>query len=190
MSLFRHRTFDTGRLSRRRTIELGCGRKKLPGAIGVDREAYPGVDVVCDLNEGLPFQDASFEAVYSDQVLEHIPNLVRLIGEIHRILVPGGLMVARVPYFRSSWAAVDPTHIRYFSLNSLDYFVKGTYSFENYRFSEVGFSKGECYLDDDYPPSLLRSVLTRLALRWPARFENSMLSFVYPFQSLTFVLVK
>jgi len=190
LRLPQHRTFDMSRLAGKRVLDIGCGRRKLPGAVGLDQLALPGVDVVADLSGRLPFADREFDAVYSDQVLEHVPNLVGLIHEIHRILVAGGIMVAHVPYFRSSWAAVDPTHVRQFALGSLDYFVKGTYAYEGYRFSDVGYSGIERYLDHGYPRSPLRCVFSALALRWPNRFENSVLSFVYPFECLTFVLIK
>lgn len=177
-------------MANKRILDIGCGRNKLSGTIGLDQTPFPGVDVVSNLNDGLPFADEAFEVVYSDQVLEHVPNLIGLIEEIHRILIPGGMMVAHVPYFRSSWATVDPTHIRQFTLNSLDYFVRGTYEYERYRFSNSNFLRVERYLDWNYPPSLLRFLFTGLARRWPYRFENSVLSFIYPFENLTFVLTK
>jgi SAM-dependent methyltransferase len=188
--MFKHKVFDSACFRGKKILDIGCGRDKLPGSVGLDHMPLPGVDVVCDLSESLPFEDGEFEVVYSNQVLEHVPNMIDLIEEIHRILVPGGLLVAHVPYFRSSWAAVDPTHIRNFTLSSLDYFVEGTLAHEGYRFSDVSFLKMERFLDSNYPPSVFRWLFTRLALRWPNSFENSALSFVYPFQTLSFVLTK
>ncbi len=188
--MFNHRVFDPAIIQDKKTLDIGCGRNKLPGAVGLDCVQLPGVDIVCDLNEPLPFGNGEFEVVYSNQVLEHVPDMIGLVEEIHRVLEPGGLMVAHVPYFRSSWAAVDPTHIRNFTLNSLDYFVAGTYFYEDYRFSEVNFFKIEKFLDSNYPPTFFRWIFAKLALRWSSRFENSAFSFVYPFESLTFVLTK
>lgn len=188
--MFKHSIFNSSGFNTKKILDIGCGRDKLQGAIGVDCMPLPGVDVVCDLSKHLPFEDSEFEVVYSNQVLEHVPNMIGLVEEIHRILVPGGLMVAHVPYFRSSWAAVDPTHVRNFTLNSLDYFVEGTFFHEGYRFSDVSYSKIDKFIDTNYSPSFLRWFFTKLALRWPNRFENSVLSFIYPFQTLTFVLVK
>lgn len=190
MKLFQHATFDERRLDGRLVVDLGCGRNKLVGAIGVDFLNLPGVDYVADLNQPLPFQDESFEVVYANQVFEHIPNLIGLIAECHRILRSDGLLVVHVPYFRSSWAAVDPTHIRQFSISSMNYFVNDLYEHKHYRFIEQSFTDIECYLDGNYPSGLLRWVFTKLALRWPYRFENSILSFMYPFETLTFVLKK
>ena len=185
-----HRIFDEGELAGKRILDVGCGRSKFPGAVGLDFLPLEGVDVVSDLNKRLPFEDGEFEVVYANQVFEHIPNLIGLVEEIHRILAPGGILVAHVPYFRSSWAAVDPTHVRQFSINSMDYFSEGNYYHDQYRFSEVSFRSIEKYLDGNYPRSLFRWIFTRMALRWPGRYENTVLSFLYPFQTLTFVLRK
>ena len=44
--------------------------------------------------EALPFEDASFDIVYSWGVLHHSPNTQQAVNEVHRVLKPGG--VARV----------------------------------------------------------------------------------------------
>lgn len=190
MKLFQHATFDVRRLAGKKTIDLGCGRNKLQSAVGVDVLDLPGVDVVADLNRRLPFEDETFDIIHSNQVFEHVQNLIGLVFECHRVLRPGGILVAHVPYFRSSWAAVDPTHIRQFSISSMNYFVRGRYEHENYRFIEESFSSLECYLDGNYHRGPFRWVFSKLALRWPYRFENSILSFMYPFESLTYVMTK
>jgi len=40
--------------------------------------------------ETLPFDDGSFDLVYSNGVLHHTPNTVAVVGEIRRVLRPGG----------------------------------------------------------------------------------------------------
>jgi len=188
--MFKHNEFDSGCFQGKKILDIGCGRDKLPGAVGLDHLPLPGVDVVCDLNNKLPFEDGEFEVVYSNQVFEHVHNMIGLVEEIHRVLVAGGILVVHVPYFRSSWAAIDPTHVRNFTINSMDYFVQGTFIHEGYRFSDVSYSSIDIFLDDKYPGSFWRWFFSKLALRWPYRFENSVLSFVYPFENLTFVLKK
>lgn len=156
----------------------------------MDAHGVAGVDVIADLNRGLPFKDAQFDAVNADQVLEHIIDLPILISEIHRILRPSGFLVAHVPYFRSSWAHVDPTHVRCFTLRSMDYFVAGSDFFERYRFHDAAFQTLEMYLDSHRHISFARRLLASVALTRRDRFENSFLSFLCPFELLTFVLRK
>jgi SAM-dependent methyltransferase len=184
------RRFGREALEGKRVLDIGCGRQKLPGAIGLDRLALPGVDVIADLDAALPFADGAFDAVSANQVLEHVRDLVGLVYELHRVLRPGGLLVAHVPYFRSAWAHIDPTHVRCFTINSMDYFVAGTACHAGYRFREAAFRRIEVILDNDFPPRLTRRLFSALALRSPARFENSLLSHLYPFQQLTYLLEK
>lgn len=49
----------------------------------------------------LPYEDASFDVVYSYGVLHHIPNVATAVSEIYRVLRPGGLLVVMV-YNRDS----------------------------------------------------------------------------------------
>lgn len=177
-------------LRNKKTLDIGCGRKKFPGAVGLDQLPLPGVDVVANLNDRLPFDGNTFDAVHADQVLEHVRDLVSLMREVHRVLRPGGLFVAHLPYFRSSWAHIDPTHVRSFTINTLDYFVRGTFCHENYRFHEESFSGMSVFLDKDYPNSPLRRLMRRIALRYPYRFENCILSSMYPFEQISYILTK
>jgi ubiquinone/menaquinone biosynthesis C-methylase UbiE len=45
---------------------------------------------VHDDAESLPFPDGTFDLVYSNGVLHHTPNTATAVGEIHRVLRPGG----------------------------------------------------------------------------------------------------
>jgi SAM-dependent methyltransferase len=44
---------------------------------------------VCDVSQGLPFADATFDAVFANDVLCHIPGRPSLLCEMYRILKPG-----------------------------------------------------------------------------------------------------
>lgn len=109
---------------RRKCLDIGCGAHKRASCIGMDRLAFPGVDVVRDLEVfPWPFDDNEFDSVYASHVLEHLPNLVRTMEEVHRILKPGGAFIVRVPYYRYEGAFRDPTHVRFFTQHTFDYFT-------------------------------------------------------------------
>jgi SAM-dependent methyltransferase len=59
---------------------------ELAGARGLDAQ-------VGDVQE-LPFPDASFDVVVAAWMLYHVPDIARAVGEIARVLVPGGSLVA------------------------------------------------------------------------------------------------
>lgn len=187
---FQHRKVPPDILKGKRVLDLGCGRNKFPGAIGLDFLPLPNVDIVADLNEKLPFDNEEFDAVYTNQVLEHIQNIIGLVYEVHRILKPGGIFLSHVPYFRSVWAYIDVTHVRCFTINSMNYFVKGTNEYKNYRFRDEGFSKIQVFLDNKQPSILRRRIFTTFALRKTNQFENSFLSSLYPFQEVSYLLTK
>ena len=57
------------------TIDLGCGPKKKPGRIGIDKADLPNVDVVADLEKGLAFlPDSSVDDIHCRSLLAHIVN--------------------------------------------------------------------------------------------------------------------
>lgn len=80
-----------------RVLDIGCGAKPyLPWVashareyIGIDAAPGPYVDEVVQ-GEELPFDDASFDLVLCTQVLEHVEDPAAVLGEIHRVLRPGG----------------------------------------------------------------------------------------------------
>jgi 2-polyprenyl-3-methyl-5-hydroxy-6-metoxy-1,4-benzoquinol methylase len=51
----------------------------------------------CNLEEGIPYDDASFDLVYSGEVIEHIYNPDRMLEECWRVLKPGGLLLVSTP---------------------------------------------------------------------------------------------
>lgn len=51
----------------------------------------------CNVDEGLPFPDAAFDAVVAIEVLEHTRAPYRVLGEIAHVLRPGGVFVFSVP---------------------------------------------------------------------------------------------
>jgi predicted SAM-dependent methyltransferase len=113
-------------------LNLGCGRDIKKGYINLDIVDLPGVDVVCNIEKKLPFDDSYFDEIYCDNVLEHVNNLDYVLGEIHRILKNNGVVKIKVPHFSSFCSFTDPTHKRFFGYFTLDYYTnEGIYNFYN-----------------------------------------------------------
>lgn len=105
-----------------RVVDLGCGGvKQVPGSLGVDRWPAPGVDLVADLEGPLPLATASVDRVFAVHVLEHLHGLLPMLAEVHRVLVPGGLLYSLTPYWRHDNTWADPTHLRGFSPQTFKY---------------------------------------------------------------------
>jgi SAM-dependent methyltransferase len=90
---------------RGRLLEVGCGAApyrpflapRVERYVASDRALYPGdVDVVTDGGQ-LGFRDESFDSVLCTQVLEHVPDALRVLSEVRRVLRPGGLALITVP---------------------------------------------------------------------------------------------
>src|SRR5688500_12400690 len=90
-------------------LNLGCGTDIRPGFVNLDSIALPGVDVVHDLDVlPLPFPDAQFDEVLCKDVLEHV-DYPPLLGEIHRVMKPGGRLTVESPHYSSRNFWIDPT---------------------------------------------------------------------------------
>lgn len=55
----------------------------------------------------LPYETASFDVVQAFDVLEHIQDDAGAIGEMWRVLKPGGIVIATVPAFSWLWSVHD-----------------------------------------------------------------------------------
>lgn len=170
-------------------VHLGCGNVSLTGFVNVDLYNPTHADVLADLNHDLPFASGSVDLVYSDNVFEHIDLLPQLVRECHRILKLGGFLVVRVPYFKSNYAFVDPTHAHFFTVQSMDYYVKGRRFQSEYRFFEEMFTKMEVYFDPENN-SLIKRCIEAAALSRPDWFENSIISNLFVLRNIIFVLKK
>jgi predicted SAM-dependent methyltransferase len=110
----------------RTILDLGCGPNKIHGALGVDMRAVPGVDLICDIEQPLPFTASSVDVVWLRHVIEHVRNLIGLMEEVYRISRPGAVVEIIVPYYTSRGAFRDPTHVRYITEDTFQYFEPPT----------------------------------------------------------------
>jgi SAM-dependent methyltransferase len=82
-----------------RRLHFGCGPITPYGWVNADIEAFPGVDIVADIRNGLPLADDSFDYIVSIHVLPEIPygDLDRTLTELKRVLKPGGVLRLALP---------------------------------------------------------------------------------------------
>lgn len=55
--------------------------------------------LICDAHD-LPFEDASFDGVIMQAVLEHVVDPQRCVAELYRVLVEGGVAIAETPFMQ------------------------------------------------------------------------------------------
>ncbi|RKZ22883.1 hypothetical protein DRQ18_01715 [bacterium] len=92
-------------------LDLGCGGNRKEGCLGVDIKKFPGVDVVADLNQKFfPFRDNAFDEIYLHDVLEHLDDILHVLGEVWRVGKNGARVFVRIPHFSSPYAYNDVTH--------------------------------------------------------------------------------
>lgn len=117
---------------RAENLHLGCGVDRQEFALGVDILPNVKPDVVCDCDvDGrrlhLPFRDNSFRCVFSHMFLEHIRDLMGLADECWRVLKPGGIFEAHIPWWSSYRTWGDPTHVRAFGPQSMSFWCHDKY---------------------------------------------------------------
>jgi SAM-dependent methyltransferase len=127
-------------------LDLGCGTgwmaehfSRYTGLDGspeaVAAAAGKGRNVrLHDLTERLPFDDASFDGVVLKDVLEHVPDPVAVVNEVHRVLRPGGRVFASSPDAqRAVWH--DYTHRRPFTRKAF----RLLFADQGFRVEHVGY---------------------------------------------------
>ena len=55
------------------------------------------IDLVCDIS-AIPEPDAAFNAILCSEVLEHVPDPIKVLGEFRRLLKPGGKLILTAPF--------------------------------------------------------------------------------------------
>lgn len=92
---------------RPRILNIGAGgvlgrrieaRRDVFEVTSVDLDPARGPDVVASFTDLAPFADASVDAVFAMEVLEHVTDPNAAVAAAHRVLVPGGLFVASTPF--------------------------------------------------------------------------------------------
>jgi SAM-dependent methyltransferase len=134
---------------RHENLHIGCGNNHIDHFLNVDKLAGVKGDVICDVDicekaPHLPFRDNSFYKVYSSMLLEHITNLLPLAEEIWRVLKPGGVMEAIIPWWSSFRTWGDPTHVRAFNSQSFQFWCGDAYDKGKAKGDSMGQYRPNC----------------------------------------------
>jgi len=133
-------------------LEPGCGRGEFLNnfkelgldVVGVDispeATTYDnGLEVkLCDVeNEQLPFDDNTFDVIYSKSFIEHLYYPERYLIEAYRVLKPNGILLTLVPDWESNYKTYfdDFTHRTPFTKTAL------IDAYKMYGFKEVNVFK-------------------------------------------------
>lgn len=80
-------------------LQLGCGRNWLEGWLNSDYFPRTSDILQLDVTVALPFEDDTFDYIFSEHVIEHIsyPKGVYMLEECFRVLKPGGVLRVGTP---------------------------------------------------------------------------------------------
>jgi predicted SAM-dependent methyltransferase len=174
-------------------LDLGCGNRKKSGAIGIDINPKTSADVIHDLNKcPYPFKDSEYDQVYADNVIEHLNDVIAVVEEIHRISKPGAQVVIYVPYFRSRWAFIDPTHKHFFTVESFSYYDPEHANNRLFPYSNAKFKVEKIIFNERINKTgaigwFVNNIVRRCANKDPKKYE-SFWSQIFPLDELTFIL--
>jgi len=110
------------------SVDLGCGKKKQSGFIGIDRFPLPGVDIVADMNKGLPLTDNSVDYLVASHSLEHVDDLLFTMQEIYRVCKHRALVCIVAPYCNTSLNMANPFHKQAFNEHSPRFFTTSSWT--------------------------------------------------------------
>ena len=112
-----------------RKLNLGCGFDKREGFVNADGFPECAPDVLMDIETfPWPFDDNAFDEILMKHVLEHVgatfDGFAAVMGELYRVLAPGGQLEIHVPHYRHGTFWSDPTHVRAFTLETFEMMSK------------------------------------------------------------------
>ena len=103
-------------------LNLGAAKTHIPGFVNID--IHERAEISLDLGaEKLPFPDNSVRTVVSHHTLEHVPDYLFALGEIHRVLMHDGELLLSLPYATlTENHLINPYHHHNFTERSFEFF--------------------------------------------------------------------
>lgn len=99
-------------------LHWGCGSWIPEGWINSDQKEGPGIDISCDIRDGLPLESDSIDYAVSIHALPEVPypDLVPVLEELRRVLKPNGVLRLSLPDFDKTIQAYTRRDWDHFSL--------------------------------------------------------------------------
>lgn len=162
-------------------INLGCGNKRKEDYVGIDMFPCEAVDVIANAAEVIPLAAGTATHVWMDNFIEHVPDITRLMREVHRVCAAGATVTILTPHYSSIASWRDPTHLHHLSYFSMDHFEKpqvAHYTGGGFRLArrELSFGGG------------VMGLLGRLIFRISPAYWEARWSFVFRAGTLRFEL--
>jgi len=108
-------------------LNLGACDRVIENFISVD--LVPPADVVTDLSQAWPWPDSTIDEIVGYDIVEHLPDRIHCMNEMHRVMKPGARATIETPNAsRGAGFYQDPTHKSPFVMNSFQYFEDGAYA--------------------------------------------------------------
>lgn len=110
----------------------GCDIRPITDSITKLEFEYKQANLI---QEPIPYADNYFHSVSAFDFIEHIPRqiinaqgvlinpFVNLMNEVHRVLLPGGRLIAITPAYPRPEAFQDPTHVNFITEKTHEYFI-------------------------------------------------------------------
>ena len=160
-----------------RKLNIGCGKDIKEGWINLDMIKNDGVDVVHNLNNyPYPFEDNSIDEIIAINIMEHLDKPNDFIKEIWRITKHNAKIEIETPHFSGAVAWQDITHIRPFSLISLNHYNINRNSRFNVDANPIMF-RGYRFIG-----------LSKLAKKFPLFYEK-FLTYIFQIAGIRFNLI-
>ena len=102
-------------------VDIGGGNNPKEGFKCMD--IIPEADYQINLEKDrFPFENDSIDEYHSQHTFEHIDNIIHIMNEVYRTLKPNGIITIKVPHKDCELAWQDPTHKRFWVMESFKYF--------------------------------------------------------------------
>ncbi|MFD2611848.1 hypothetical protein [Paenibacillus gansuensis] len=89
-------------------VQLGCGFQKLEGFVGIDKFGIPGVDIVCDMDKGLPLEKDSVYQLVASHCLQWSVDPMKVMRDIYRVCKHKSIVYVIAPYSRTAKTSEIP----------------------------------------------------------------------------------